>query len=1170
MKDKEKFKNQLRAAVRDYSPVEHGYSKSDMLKFFKFQLPEINESFLDHFTDLVGDIRTRQVGDWVEKAMGVWGAVQKAEKRGAEQALASMASAPPETTAPEAQPQEPKMYHPRPEAANPLEVPPKTKASRSLTARGELLSQKLSTPTTPLKLYDYGQDEHFLNVLNADSPSLSPMLDPERREKIVNYVHKPWQRAMSSWLVLNKMASQGQLPSSVIAHAAIFAAMSPNTSVPMQELYYGHYMDFRAKHGDVFSKPEGIKPEDAEHFHRWLNKTTPPEFFRDFYVGRTQEKGGIEYDASRTKRRAGYDPATSGAVLADRPQGRPLLNYHRFHPFMVALQREVKDDGRAFVDYIMQKKQSEGADSFMYGFGPKLARYMGLMMGQGNMIIPDRHQLRALFNISDKNSEQAKQVFNALTPVRGETLLRGIDHHFFQKAPAVQKVHEMWPDHFKGREMQAVGPAFWLQWLAYPHYEALLGRDTDNFNMGTAHDPFFKSVGQIMDEEGIPHDLTDPSKMWNMQKSQDQYGEPLTVRIAKATKRVEKDFGEGPASFFFYTWGAPALMTNDRTRSYDETSIRKMEAFEVEARRLFKSGSNLLKGTLPAQPEEEWPPTSQPTIIHKDQKIKPGSATIYFNKDGTRAEGGRKMAIVGTAPAHPDAPVGEWLMVPHEHLGSFSPEHMERWGIDGSAEVHSEPEFLDMPPGVVDADRHVPSNLIINDYQRQMVHGFDHNAAAQFSPEHFKSGISEGRWVKLPNGKQAFIKTLSTQRDGRSSALNEIMFHNMMHHLGLGEHVAPTSIFQNPNLKTNEEPRPNDWWSVHEAIPNAAHQRDGDEEQNSAFVKNIQNGKLHKLALADQMLGARDRHLNNFMFGGAKGDNIYLIDHGDSFPSRGVGDDRSDYMVPAQEAAKAAGHNDNRLHPDARKWLMGIDKDKFTKEIQDHDVPVSVARAARQRLENLQHYASVEPDASVDEITSYLGFANSGWTGMHAPQIRERAYKDFSVLARHAERVKEVKARIQNLPEAEQDYDLASLAVSKDHESASRKGEAPVPYELLMSNRGPGEAENIIKKFAHHADMTFDEAVTEFNNSIRRRGNSERREAHRNRDEGANRLARGISKGADPAGYLNSLGYSLDALSRQWHGPERGDGETDQDFQKRILDYMEPHIHKHMGKYIKG
>jgi GGDEF domain-containing protein len=61
------FKNKLRSALRDMGVEVVG--KAAMLKFFKWRLPEVNETFLDHFTDLIGDVRAKPAGNVIDRIM---------------------------------------------------------------------------------------------------------------------------------------------------------------------------------------------------------------------------------------------------------------------------------------------------------------------------------------------------------------------------------------------------------------------------------------------------------------------------------------------------------------------------------------------------------------------------------------------------------------------------------------------------------------------------------------------------------------------------------------------------------------------------------------------------------------------------------------------------------------------------------------------------------------------------------------------------------------------------------------------------------------------------------------------------------------------------------------------------------------------------------------------
>jgi GGDEF domain-containing protein len=252
----------------------------------------------------------------------------------------------------------------------------------------------------------------------------------------------------------------------------------------------------------------------------------------------------------------------------------------------MALHRIVKNDGRSFVDYIMQQKKTHGAGAFMYGFGPKLARYMGLMAGMGNMIVPDRHMMRSLFNLSLAQKPEFDVVQRTLAPMEGEPILRALDRHFLQNNPSVAKAQELYPDHFGTRKEQAVGPGFWLHWLAYPQYELLHGRPTENANAGTAHDPFWQAIPQILNEEGIPHDFPQSPEPW-LQKSDS--GIPgIPERVANATKKVETQFGEAAASMFFHAYGIPALMHNEQMSEIPNQSVHKAEFDAIEEASLIK------------------------------------------------------------------------------------------------------------------------------------------------------------------------------------------------------------------------------------------------------------------------------------------------------------------------------------------------------------------------------------------------------------------------------------------------------------------------------------------------------------------------------------------------------------------------------------------------------
>src|SRR5438270_7708631 len=90
------------------------------------------------------------------------------------------------------------------------------------------------------------------------------------------------------------------------------------------------------------------------------------------------------------------------------------------------------------------------------GFGPRLSRLMLLLMGAGNIRVPDRHELRANFGLTVDDRNKISHLTNVFEEPRAERLLRAIDQFSLDHHPAVQHVISKWPEHFKGREQQAI------------------------------------------------------------------------------------------------------------------------------------------------------------------------------------------------------------------------------------------------------------------------------------------------------------------------------------------------------------------------------------------------------------------------------------------------------------------------------------------------------------------------------------------------------------------------------------------------------------------------------------------------------------------------------------------------------------------------------------------
>ena len=227
--------------------------------------------------------------------------------------------------------------------------------------------------------------------------------------------------------------------------------------------------------------------------------------------------------------------------------------------------------------------------------------------------------------------------------------------------------------------------------------------------------------------------------------------------------------------------------------------------------------------------------------------------------------------------------------------------------------------------------------------QKKLIHGLNiHNM------EKLRGGSAAGGTHKASNPEaktSAVVKRASTHanreerghlENGFNSSKREVLFHNMAHNFfGMGKHVPTTSGFS----------RDGEDYSAME-FQEKAHHPDF-EEHDEFFDDNLvpqrfkypthaktltalhENGDLHKLALMDNILGHHDRHSGNMMID-ANQDRLHLIDNGTSFDYGNF--DTKHYPAYLRHSGsgniEGMGLDNSKLHPDAIKWLNGLDPQK--------------------------------------------------------------------------------------------------------------------------------------------------------------------------------------------------------------------------------------------------
>lgn len=825
-----------------------------------------------------------------------------------------------------------------PKLANPKVVPPKGNAV-SLDSSGRL-SLPVQGVVRPMH---FPRNKHYSAILYPDRYNLPDSL----REKYMQTVHAPWERAMSNWLRLNKALREGKLPRAVLKKAVLFSAMSPNTDVPVQEQHYGHLMDMINDGVLDLSKP--IEQRHIEEFEARATSGELPRWNRSYY----EAQGQNPFGAAKSN-----EPEEEAGEL---PQVLGLRNFDRLVPTLEDLVHTHKTDGRKMASILMDMKAKhqrlstvQAADrrkgvekvrepldfESVRGYGPKLTRYALSMMGAGNIVVPDRHFIRSIFNESLDSP-----ILPALTGVmkaHNEKLLGAIDQQFFARHPTVQYVRNKFPDHFEEDPEQAIFPAFWLHWLATPHYETALGRyNKAASNVGVDHQAFWDSIREVMLRHGVP--IAEPEQDdssfdfgANVEKSEGHPHDMLN-RVVQAVEEIRQKHGEAAASFAFYLHALPALLSTEPLRSLEkadpEVLIRKFESMAIDLR----------KAAADAK-------AAMPRVVHfGSTQVVPGTAVVPHTGD--------EFALFQDRGDH-------YVGVPAAKAKNWEPEHLVRL-----SKVHSGKKFhVIRPPrnvsdtSVIDSTQHALPAFTRMREQHMLIHGVDTSNWGAREPRHASHG--KGQWVKVGGGALAYAK----ESDG---VRHEALYHDLAHEVfGLGAHVPLTAIFRHPKTGTV--------MSVQKAVVGARHPA---YTINRAIGKQIpmgdeadvlrrlgDSGQLDKLAIMDAVMGMNDRHSANYVFTPRKGAELHLIDNENIFrPFQQDGFGRDDYFAGVPDYITHYGHLNNMkaaqlpIHPAAVSWTMGLDPGKLERAMHERGVRESRIIETMKRLARLQAVFKMNP-----------------------------------------------------------------------------------------------------------------------------------------------------------------------------------------------------------------
>ena len=204
------LRHRMRRAVTEYQGAP--FDKAEFRAFAKNLLPEADDSFLDHFTDVAHDIHARKLkkdeGD-SKKPMS-WLKPKEDKKK-----QSKRSPAPAKPVVPEA----------------PVEAVP---SPAQLTIRG-----KATAPTTADAIH-FDEKTGILHLPASDQhsggqfPMYIPSRDTEANKNAFHHimhdekVNKFHDYAMDNWARMNEHFKNGTLPPEAVMHATLFSQLSPN------------------------------------------------------------------------------------------------------------------------------------------------------------------------------------------------------------------------------------------------------------------------------------------------------------------------------------------------------------------------------------------------------------------------------------------------------------------------------------------------------------------------------------------------------------------------------------------------------------------------------------------------------------------------------------------------------------------------------------------------------------------------------------------------------------------------------------------------------------------------------------------------------------------------------------------------------------------------------
>jgi hypothetical protein len=598
---------------------------------------------------------------------------------------------------------------------------------------------------------------------------------------------------------------------------------------------------------------------------------------------------------------------------------------------------------------------------FVQGYAPKTIRYFLGMMGFGDMLVPDTHLTRHLFDLErDKvvkariESGMRKLVNDPTAQVQDRKLaekylkkldtgkggkatwqeflphshvrsvmwqpsahdeMAKLDDYYERNHPAIKfTANKIYGDDKKTHH--AIFPGFWLHWLTINPHEAIRKgvKFKGTYNAGTHHVPYFMLVDQLHKALGYEPQTQEYA---DLPFSEEGYKEQMSREHEAKLGTREPERKEIP------TIKKKAAKIK-KSEEGDKLSMATEMAKLFTANKIVESKLGEGYGRL------YFFQHALPRLLEMDQHLEKKE-----KKSKTKETEG---SWSGSKQDHGMPEVADKFIDTFEEIADdLKPTKKLKEGLKMTKK--SEKWFQDLytMKDLVKSDKADPSE-VSEDQLDERTHGDAKKMVVgmKMTPKAVK-GISQGKgitdiafWTDGADGKPVFVK--GEHDNLLNGAATEAATVDLAHQLGIGSYFPKVALVHAPEGRR----------AVIEGIVGMHDPSMLKSEDKSSLVKKQNVEDIQKLALFDAICKNNDRRFGNY--GYRPDGNIVMLDHADNFAPSNYGFDSlmPEYLEGVDSQAK----------PSTVKWLNSIDIKKF--------------------IDTLDHYGIIEDQAHKRDIVEHI------------------------------------------------------------------------------------------------------------------------------------------------------------------------------------------------------